>query len=306
MKISQNKLTVAIGCIFLFTQCSEPTAAEKTSIVSIPVDYAEVVRSDIKEYATFNGVTQYSKKENIRSQMTGFISSMNFSLGQNINKNQTFAYVRTKEQDALSGFSEIDSVFAKTSKPNSIKSNGSGIITTLNITQNDYVAEGDILAVVSQPKSLVIQVNIPFEYHDFIKIGGNCEVILPSGKIISAKISGELPVIDPVAQSQAFLIELPNENLPENLNVGVRIVLKENKNAVVVPHKSIQTDELLTEFWVMKLVGDSLAIKTPVQLLIQNDSIVEIKSDLISIGDKVITIGSYQLQDSTSVSIKKR
>jgi multidrug efflux pump subunit AcrA (membrane-fusion protein) len=304
MKMTKNKINViALFCLSIFTQCSESVVIENPSALAIPVEYAAVSRSDIKEYITFNGVTQYAKKENIRSHITGYISSMNFNLGDRITKNETFALIRTKEQDALGDLFKIDSSLLKTSQPNRIKSNGNGIISFLNITKNDYVAEGDILATVSQPNSLVIQVNIPFEYHDFIKIGGRCEVILPNGKAITAVISGELPVIDPVAQTQAFLINLPNVNLPENLNVGVRIILKENKNALVVPKKAIQTDELLTSFWVMKLQGDTLAIRTKVDILIQNDSLFEIKSNRISIGDKVVTKGSYQLQDSTRVKI---
>jgi hypothetical protein len=41
----------------------------------------------------------------------------------------------------------------------------------LNVTQNDYVAEGDILATVVQPASLVIQLNVPFEYENAVKWG---------------------------------------------------------------------------------------------------------------------------------------
>lgn len=302
--MKNNKLIIlAFLFLSIFTQCSEIVISEVSEITAIPVECAAVSKHDIKEYITFNGVSQYSKKGNIRSHLTGYISSMNFELGQKINKNQIFASVRTKEQDALDELLSIDSSLTQLAKPNTIKSNGDGVITTLNITKDDYVAEGDILAIVSQPNSLVIQVNIPFEYHDFIRVGKICEIILSNGDIIKAKISEEIPVIDLVTQSQAFLIDLPRNNLPENLNVSVRITLKEKKNAVVVPHEAIQTDELLKEFWVMKLIGDSLAIKTPIEILIQNDSLVEIKSSLISKGDKVITRGSYQLQDSTIVKI---
>jgi len=305
MKKTNSILAIlALICLMTFTQCTDTVVTEDATVIAIPVEYATVSINDIAEYVTFNGVTQYAKKENIRSHITGYISSMNFNLGQQISKGQTFAWVRTKEQDALEGLSNIDASFIKIYQPNSIRSNGNGVITLLNITKDDYVAEGDILAIVSQPNSLVIQVNIPYQYHNFVKIGGICEVILPGGNVIKARISGELPVIDPVAQSQSFLIALPKENLPENLNVGVRIILKENKTAMVVPHKAIQTNELLTEFWIMKLVGDTLAIKTSVEILIQNDSLVEIRSSSISVDDKVITKGSYQLQDSTIVKIK--
>ena len=113
-------------------------------------------------------------------------------------------------------------------------------------------------------------------------------------------------MIDPVAQSQNFLIVLPDEDLPENLNVRVRTIYKEKKNALSIPHEALQTNELLTDFWVMKVVNDTLAIKQKVTPLLRNDSLVQIQSANLLLNDIVVTEGSYQMQDSTRVSIQKQ
>tara|TARA_R100001369_G_scaffold92896_1_gene141105 strand:+ start:130969 stop:131886 length:918 start_codon:yes stop_codon:yes gene_type:complete len=278
---------------------NEPPSEKKASI---NVETGFVKQNDIREYLTFNGVTQYQKKENIRANVTGYISRMNYKIGDGIKLGQIFATVRTKEQDALKDAVKIDSSLSKFISPIVIKSNVTGIITALNVSNNDYVAEGDLLAILVQPKSLVVQVNVPFEYEDYVAIGTLCEVILQNEETFIATITGELPTIDVTAQSQMFLISLPEKQLPENLNVQVRIVYKEALNALTIPKTALQTNELLTDYWVMKVVKDSLAIKQKVKPLLRTDSLVQIEAGDLKVNDVIITVGAYQMQDSTFVS----
>ena len=285
--------------------CKNQTETDGAERTPIPVKATLVKEQDLKEYLTFNGVTQYLKKENIRSNVTGYVSWMPFKIGDVMKRGQAFAKVRTKEQEALDEAVKIDSSLAKFSTPLTINCNSSGIISTLNIQQNDYVAEGDVLATISQPSSLVIQVNVPYEYEDHIKIGTLCDITLQNKETITAKITGALPIIDPVAQSQTFLIALPYHNLPENLNVIVKTIYKKAPKAICVPHEALQTNELMTDFWVMKIMGDTLAVKEMVTPLIRNDSLVQIESEHVKPNDWIVTKGSYQMQDSTLVSVQK-
>ena len=289
-----------------FLACNKKKKSVSDKKAPINVSVVAVQQNDIKEYLTFNGVTQYQKKENIRSNVTGYISWMKYKIGDNIRNGQTFASVRTKEQDALKEAVKIDSSLSKFISPITIRSNATGIINTLNITTNDYVAEGDILATVVQPKSLTVQVNVPYEYEDFVDIGTNCKIILQNEETITAKITGKLPSVDPLAQSQSFLIALPDIDLPENLNVQVKTIYREDTTAITIPKTALQTNELLTEYWVMKVFNDSLAIKQQVVPQLKNDSLVQIQSNTLKIGDLVISEGAYQMQDSTVVSLKKQ
>lgn len=282
--------------------CNNNNESPSEKKASINVETGFVKQNDIREYLTFNGVTQYQKKENIRANVTGYISRMNYKIGDGIRLGQIFATVRTKEQDALKDAVKIDSSLSKFISPIVIKSNVTGIITALNVSNNDYIAEGDVLATLVQPKSLVVQVNVPFEYEDYVAIGTVCEVILQNEETFIATITGELPTIDVTAQSQMFLISLPEKQLPENLNVQVRIVYREALNALTIPKTALQTNELLTDYWVMKVVKDSLAIKQKVKPFLRNDSLVQIEAGDLKVDDVIITVGAYQMQDSTFVS----
>ena len=301
------KTTLYLSGLLLFiTSCKKNETAQNNSKASVEVTTTLITEGDVQQYLTFNGVAIYQRKENIRSNVTGYISRMNFKIGDKISTGQIFATVRTKEQDALKAAVKIDSSLRKFINPIGIKSNASGVISVLSITQNDYVAEGDNLATVVQPNSLVVQVNVPYEYNNVVAIGSDCEIILQNGDKIMGKISGYLPSIDAVAQSQIFLISLPQGNLPENLNVQIRILYKEAKKVMTIPKTALQTNELLTEYWVFKVSKDSLAIKQNVIPLLENDSIIQIQGQGVKVNDRIVLEGGYQMQDSTKISIRSK
>ena len=302
LKISYYILVLLV--ILLVPSCKEEVKSSSAKKAAIEVSTIRVMQNDIKEYLTFNGLTVYQSKENIRANVTGYISTMRHKIGGKIYAGQVFAYVRTKEQDALRDAVKIDSSLEKFIEPIAIKSNATGIISALNVNKNDYVAEGDIIASVVQPKSLVVQVNVPFEYKESVKIGAQCELLLPNGNTMTANITEVLPTIDVQSQSQTFLIDLPNADLPENLNIQVKLLQKENNNAKSIPKSALQTNEILTEYWVMKISKDSIALKTSVTPGLKNDSLVAIQSDDLKMGDWVISEGAYQMHDSTIVKIK--
>jgi hypothetical protein len=79
---------------------------------------------------------------------------------------------------------------------------------------------------------------------------------------------------------------------------------KQNNHALCVSNNAIQTDELQQEFWLMKLVHDSIAVRVPVKLGLRNSDFTEIILPSISINDTIINAGAYELADSSLVIIK--
>lgn len=295
---------MGVFALMILVSCggnNKKTPVQKKTAITVKATTVET--RDIKEYQDFNGVTQYQKKESLRSNVTGYVVYLPYERGNRIHQGATFATVRTKEQNALADAVKIDSSLAQFAKPLRITSNASGIITKLNVVQGDYVAEGDILAVIAQPKTLVVKVNVPFSEKNDMKIGTPCQIIIPGQSTIDEEVTGRLPVIDSINQTQAYLIALPDQQLPEHLNVRVRTIIKQDSTAVSIPRSALQTNELLTKFWVMKVFNDTLAVKKDVTPLLQNDSVVQIKSMNVKKGDRVVTEGSYQMQDSTKVKI---
>ena len=272
----------------------------------IPVSTAKVSEETIVVYQTLNGVVQFQKKDNIRSNTTGYISKLDFIQGSAIKKGDLFCTIKTKEQSALGDSNQKDSTLSKFTKPISVFSNSSGIISSIPIVQGDYVAEGDVLATVLEPNSIVVVVYVPFEYHAIISKGLLCEIVLPDGRKFNEPISGMMPMVDSISQSQKYFIRIKDISLPEKLNVTAKFPVDLASKTLCVPISAVQTDEQQKEFWIMKVVHDTLAIKVPVVLGLRSDSIAQIGSPNINLNDLVVTKGSYQLEDSSTVKISKR
>jgi hypothetical protein len=80
--------------------------------------------------------------------------------------------------------------------------------------------------------------------------------------------------------------------------------MKQKLNTLCLPLAAIQTNETQTEFWVMKLLNDSLAVRVPVTVGLQNDSLKEVITG-VTIHDRIITEGGFGLGDSSLVGISK-
>ncbi|MEO8664891.1 MAG: hypothetical protein ABI462_05285 [Ignavibacteria bacterium] len=250
-------------------------------------------------------MTQFQRKDNIRASETGYISAIYYNPGNSIRIGDIFGEITTKEQRALEKLSQTDSSLQRFQKPLPVESNASGIISVINVLSGDYVNEGDVIASVWEPGSLVLNLNVPYESHNLIFGGKPCTIYLPDGRVLQSYITKSLPTVDAKTLSQVYLINLGNISLPENLNVTVRIAVNQKSDVLTIPLKALQTDEVQQEFWVMKIVDDSVAVRIPVATGSQNDSLVEIISDAITKDDKLILEGAYELPDSSVVTIQE-
>ena len=63
------------------------------------------------------------------------------------------------------------------------------------------------------------------------------------------------------------------------------------------------TNEKQTDFWLMKIEHDSIAVRVPIEKGIENDSVIEILSAHVNLHDLIISEGAYGLPDSSLVKI---
>ena len=214
-----------------------------------------------------------------------------------------FVFGENQEADALSNFSKTNPEFAFNGEL-TIKAPTSGIITEVTKQANDYVADGDQLCVIAEQSSLVFLLNVPFEQNKHAAIGTNCEILLPDSTRIPGTITSKLSAIDAVSQTQSFVVK-PRTNflLPENLTAFVQLSESTKSNTQITDKKCVLTDETMENYWVMKLINDSTAIKIPVKTGIVTDSQVEILSPMFDKLDRLINTGNYGLPDTARVNI---
>jgi len=295
------------NCLFLFACKTAPKELEEKEILN-PKSIVEVVnvrQGSVDDELVLSATTIYLKRNVVTATIPAFITNVRVKLGDAVNKGDVLYELESKERRALgNNVSKID-----TSLTNfgiiKIKASATGIISTLDKQQpGDYVLEGTQLCTIAESNDLAFQVNVPYEFSAFTKVGKSCIIQLPDTSTHKAQFTKVLTAMNALAQTQTVLAKC-NENLflPENMIVKVTILKESNSNKQVLPKSCILSDEMMKEFWVMKLINDSTAIKVPVVIGNKNSINSEVISPQFNATDKIISVGNYGLADTAFVKI---
>jgi multidrug efflux pump subunit AcrA (membrane-fusion protein) len=302
---SKNKYLLFVLSLLLmvFSSCVKKESEEtETSIKGVEVTAGSPVTTKMNEYLDLNANTFFLSQEIVRATFPGFILKTNKNLGDHVKKGELLFTIKTKEASAS------DSIYLENQFNGmvNIYARSNGILTELSYQTGDYVTESDRLALILDPSSLRIMLNVPFQYSNNVSGSDSYLIKLPDKKEFTAKVVKKLPSIDIVNQTQSFILE-PNAsiNVPANLNLIVKIPLKTLVNAVALPKSAVVTNETESEFWVMKIINDSTAVKLDIQKGIETDSLVQIKEPVLSANDRFVTEGAYGLPDTVNILIKK-
>ncbi len=295
----KNLFTFALIIFFpiIFLSCKEKNAGKEDAIPSIVVKTTAFTRGDIEKYVNLNGKTIYLKKNQIVAPISAYVAKVNVQYGDVVQKDDVLFELQTKENKALNTAANNIKVLAS--------SGGTIIELTINQT-GAYLVEGDLLCIIAENNDVMVQVNVPYEYNSLLKTGAICKLLLPDHTSISSKIARILPSVSETDQTQTVLLKPDTRRqLPENLNLTVQFILVIHRNSLLIPKEALLTNENQSNFWLMKIAHDSIAIRVPVQKGIENDSVVEIISTGVNIHDLIISEGAYGLPDSSVVKISK-
>lgn len=293
--------------IVLLTGCNNQGATTGDAHVTVktPVRTSSVVRTSISEGLTLNATSTFLKKNEIKAPVSGYAESLKVSLGQVVRVGSLLFTIRTKEAEALSHMQEKDSLFGAGGQI-PVVSPVAGIVTSINTQIHTYVSEADPMAIIADRNSFVFILHVPYEWIDFTKTGTKCRIMLPGGNEISGTITSRLSDVDAASQTQSFIISTAsNPSLPENLIVTVELEKSIHTNTQVVDKACVLSDETMENFWVMKLVNDSTAIKVPVTRGISRGDRIEILTPLFNPGERLVSSGNYGLPDTARVVIIK-
>ena len=276
---------------------------EAGSKVTTPVTVSSVTIGSISKVINLTATSFYLKKNTVRSASVGYITKTFSSIGAFVKAGSPLFTVKTKEAEALGNFAKSNPEFSFSGET-TIKAPTSGVITEVNKQANDYVADGDQLCIIAEQKSLVFLLNVPFEQNKFTKAGTTCNILLPDSSRIQGTVTSRLSAIDPVSQTQSFVV-IPRTGLllPENLLASVELSVNSKDHAQITDKKCVLTDETMENFWVMKLINDSTAVKVLLKTGIVTDSQIEILMPLFDKNDRLINSGHYGLADTARVNI---
>jgi multidrug efflux pump subunit AcrA (membrane-fusion protein) len=295
---------------FLLTECKGKTTENqskqdpvkpKTSVqITYPNDTVKM-----NDEITLNAVATYLLKSDVKANTTGYIIRLNAKLADPVKRGQTIFELKTKEAQALGNtINKLDPTF-QFSGTTSVVSPATGYVAMLNHQAGDYVQEGDVLASITDKSSFGFVLEVPYEYVQLLHSQKNLTVHLPDGRDLPGFVSKIMPSVDPAAQTQQVLVKLKtNENIPENLIASIPLV-KNTATGIFVPKTAVLTDDTQSEFWVMRLVNDTTAVKTIVKKGIENADWVQLLSTNLSTKDRIVVSGNYGMNDTTFVSIQR-
>ena len=166
--------------------------------------------------------------------------------------------------------------------------------------------DGEQIALISDANSFAFTLELPYELTPLLRINKTVQLLLPDSSLLNGIIERPMPTVDAASQTQSYLISVSsNKMIPENLVAKVLLVKSSKQKATSIPKQAVLTNETQSNFWVMKLMNDSTAIKVFVQKGIETNDKVEILSPQFSAADKILVSGNYGLPDTALVQIIK-
>jgi hypothetical protein len=303
-----TKYIIGLAVCLLVISCNnkkEETEAEIKPVAQVKV--TNVAYKNMEEQVTLTATSVYLQRSQVTAPVAGYITHVYVKYGDAVSKGQSLYDIETKERTALGNNAINEDSTLKNFGKLTIKAPSSGIITIIDRQQTgEYIMEGNPFCTITQSGDLAFQLNVPFEYHSLVEHSSYCTLVLPDKTQIQARIVKALSSLNTSAQTQMYLVKPARSVfLPEGLVASVLLTTSSKPNAQVLAKEAVLSDELMKNFWVMKLLNDTTAVKLDIKVGIRNSGEVEILSPQLNTTDRILSEGNYGLGDTASVKIIK-
>ena len=307
MKLLIKYLFLIFGTLIISCKHKTTTDTEETKVATkTPVTVTSISYDPLEEFVELNATSTFLQKSFVKSNLTGYIKSVNVKYADHVNPGQAMFTLKTKESDAIGNtINKLDPGF-RFSGVNSIRASSGGYVSELNHQAGDYVQDGEQLAVISNVNSFVFVMDVPYEYKQYITNNKQAELTLPDGTRLLGTVQTSMPFMDSLSQTQAVAIRIhASQQIPQNLVARVKIVKTSKAAATSLPKAALLSDETQSEFWVMKLINDSTAVKVAVKKGIETGDKTEIVSPSFNPSERFVLTGNYGLTDTAKVSLQQ-
>ena len=298
--------TMASGLLMSCHHSSTESEEEEVSPEQIqtPVTVTSISNLPLTEYAELNATSSYLQDNVVKSNVNGYVKSVNTKIGHHVSAGQTLFILKTKEAQSLGNtIDKLDSSF-HFSGIVQIVAPLTGYVTLLPHQVGDYVQDGEQLAQISDLNSFGFVLNVPYELNRYVSPNKEVEVMLPDSTHLKGVVASVMPTLDSTSQTQRVLVKVtPAITIPENLIAKVRIIKSQKTNVISLPKQAVLSDESQTNFWVMKMIDSVRAVKVPIVRGIEADGRVEIVRPQFTLSDKILLTGNYGLPDTARVKI---
>jgi multidrug efflux pump subunit AcrA (membrane-fusion protein) len=298
--------SIALSSIIACKNNVKEDAAEVSAVIGTPVTLTSPLIGNMKEEVELNAVSAFLLKTNVKSNTNGYLQMVNASLGKLVHKGDDLFIIKTKEASVLENSNHNMDSSLHFKGVIHVKAPGTGYITQINYQAGDYVQDGEVIATITDTKSFVFLLDLPYELKPFLLSNKQIQLKLPDASILNGIIESPLPTVDAVSQTQRYIIRVNNnQNIPENLIAKVSLVKQAKSNTISVAKEAVLSNEIQTEFWIMKLLDSNTAVRVDIKKGIENNNSVEVLEPKLSVNDKIVLTGHYGLSDTAKVVIIK-
>lgn len=307
------RLTTLILGVLFFASCKqkeEPKEEKKDSTEvseGTPVTVTNATLGSMDETVELTATSTFLVKSYVKANANGYLTAVNTQMGKYVQKGQELFTLKTKESQSLGNTVKDLDPSLHFEGTMHIKAPGSGYVTQLTYRTGDYVQDNEQLATITDTKNFVFLLNLPYELKPYLPLNRNLQLHLPDGTILNGTIEGEMPTVDAASQTQSYMIKVDTDkSIPENLLAKVYFVKSAKSKIVSLPKEAVLTDEIQSQFWIMKMKDSTTAIKVLVNKGIETKDRVEIVSPALSPSDKILLTGNYGLPDTAKVVVSDK
>jgi multidrug efflux pump subunit AcrA (membrane-fusion protein) len=291
-------------CMIISCRNREGNTVEVKPEGRVPVTVTHPASGMLTDAVDLNATSVFLLKTYVKSTATGYLEKVDAQMGEKVSKGKELFVIRSKEAANLGTSISLPDTTFRFSGLISVSSPGSGYITQLTCQAGDYVQDGETLAAISDANSLVFMLELPYELRTFLPENKTIRLSLPDGQMLTGTITKPMPMVDPVSQTQNYIIRIARGNsIPENLVAKVEFVKNRNAAAISLPKEAIVTNETQSEFWIVKMSDSITAVKVLVKKGIETSGRIEILSPELNPADIILLTGNYGLPDTAKVSI---
>ena len=290
------------------SEAATPAEGDEPAVKPRALVTVGTIQADtLTDVLRLSAVSAYPAKDALRATTTGYVLSPAPVVGQAVRAGQTVFTIQTKESrvlhlDKLTGDPRL-----KFSGIIQIKTARNGIMATVDKLAGDYVQDGEQLGLTYDKSRFGFILDVPVTQLRYVHTGQTCRIILPDGRVLAGRVAEVLATADVSIQTQRYTIRPTGTvpDLPENLAVQVELDRTAPRLTSTLPRGAVLTDETQTEFWVMRLLNDSTAVKVPVTVGAQEKDHIEIKQPVFSAKDKILLTGNFGLDDTAAVKVTR-
>ncbi|NOY22829.1 MAG: efflux RND transporter periplasmic adaptor subunit [Acidobacteria bacterium] len=187
-----------------------------------------------------------------------------------------------------------------------IRADGIGIISAIDVSDGDVVPAGVRLLQVLRQDRMVVVFGVEIEERPMLKPGQTVRIHMVQGAR-DQMTTGRIQTISQAVNSSTRLIRATAVlDHPEALylNAFVEVFAEiQHHSVLVVPVSAVLPAQ--QAFYLFTVVNH-LAVRHDVRVVMKNESVAEVSGKDLRAGDRVVTLGNYELHDDMAVKEEVR